>query len=140
MKRIALFFLALLTLLSVSMTAVAEGEGAGNGPYLAIDPPIVVNLISPGNPHFMQVKVQVMSHDPKVLEAIKDNMPPVRDALIMLLSAQTADAMYDVQNREKVRQQALAAIRKVLEKVAGIKSGGDHKGVEALYFTDFVIQ
>ena len=121
------------------MTAGAEGEGGGNGPYLALDPPIVVNLVSPGSPHFMQVKVQVMSHDPKVLEAIKDNMPPVRDALIMLLSAQTATAMYDVQNREKVRQQALDAIRKVLEQVAGIKSDGQH-GVEALYFTDFIIQ
>lgn len=140
MKRIALFVLALLTLLSVSMTAAAEGgEGANNGPYLAIDPPLVVNLISPGSPHFMQVKVQVMSHDPKVLAALKDNMPPVRDALIMLLSSQTADAMFDVQNREKVRQQALDAIRKVLEQVAGIKSDGKH-GVEALYFTDFVIQ
>lgn len=139
MRRISLFVFALLTLLSLSMTAGAEGEGGGNGPYLALDPPIVVNLVSPGSPHFMQVKVQVMSHDPKVLEAIKDNMPPVRDALIMLLSAQTATAMYDVQNREKVRQQALDAIRKVLEQVAGIKSDGQH-GVEALYFTDFIIQ
>ena len=139
MRRISLFVFALLTLLSLSMTAGAEGEGGGNGPYLALDPPIVVNLVSPGSPHFMQVKVQVMSHDPKVLEAIKDNMPPVRDALIMLLSAQTATAMYDVQNSEKVRQQALDAIRKVLEKVAGIKSDGQH-GVEALYFTDFIIQ
>ena len=123
------------------MSATAEeGEGGGNnGPYLAIDPPIVVNLVNPGSPRFMQVKVQVMSHDPKVLAAIKGNMPPIRDALIMLLSAQTADAMYDVQNREKVRQQALDAIRKVLEQVAGIKSDGQH-GVEALYFTDFIIQ
>lgn len=135
MKRLALSLLALLTLLSVSLPATAEGSG----PYLAIDPPIVVNLISPGSPRFMQVKVQMMSHDPKVLEAIKDNMPPVRDALIMLLSAQTADAMYDVQNREKIRQQALAAVRQVLAKVAGIKSD-DHHGVEALYFTDFIIQ
>lgn len=134
---------ALMGLLLCVGALASEGGGGNNGPYMAIEPAIVVNLQSPGRPQFMQVRIQAMSHDPKVLEALKTHMGPVRDALITLLSAQTADAMYNIQQREQVRQQALEALRKVLEEHAGIKSGEGKEGptgLEALYFTDFVIQ
>jgi len=118
----------------------AGGGGGSSGPYMAIEPAIVINLQSQGKPKFMQVKMQAMSHDPLVLEALKTHNGPVRHSLIMLLSGQTAEAMYDVQMREQVRLQALDALRKVLEELAGIKATEEHPGLEGLYFTDFVIQ
>lgn len=131
---------ALLSLLLPLASYGAGGGGGATGPYLAIEPAIVINLQSQGKPKFMQVKMQAMSQDPLVLEALKTHSAPVRHALIMLLSSQTAEAMYDVQTREQVRLQALDALRKVLEEMAGIKSEEGKGGLEGLYFTDFVIQ
>ena len=144
MNRFSRLLWVLFALLLSSTAFASEGGGGGSkGPYLAIDPPLVVNLQSSGRPQFMQVKIQVMSHDPKALAALEEHMGPVRDALITLLSSQTADTMYNVQNREKVRQEALEALRKVLAEHAGIKSTDTkegHTGLEALFFTDLVIQ
>jgi len=134
MKRL----LPALLLCSILATpsAFASGGGAPAGPYLALEPAIVVNLQSSGKVRFMQVKVQAMSRDAKVLAALKEHTGPVRHALITLLSAQGVDAMYDVQVREQVRLQALEELRGVLETHAGLK----RDALEAVYFTELVIQ
>lgn len=120
----------------IAPPVLAAGGGAPAGPYLALEPAIVVNLQSAGRVRFMQVKVQAMSRDPKVLAALKEHTGPVRHTLITLLSAQSVDGMHDVQVREQVRQQALDDLRTVLETHAGLK----RDSLEAVYFTDFVIQ
>jgi flagellar protein FliL len=113
----------------------ADKEGAAKAIYYAMDPPFVVNLNEGPRMHFMQITVQLMSHDPAVIAAVEANQPPLRDALIMLLSHQTGETMRGVMGREDVRKQALTDVRKVLAEVAGVK-----KGLDAVYFTDFVIQ
>ncbi|PKM43968.1 MAG: hypothetical protein CVV05_14100 [Gammaproteobacteria bacterium HGW-Gammaproteobacteria-1] len=135
MKRL-LAALLLCNVLSAPAIAASGGGSAGASPYLALEPAIVVNLNSAGKVRFMQVRVQAMSRDPAVLAALQAHTGPVRHTLITLLSAQTVDNMYDVQVREQVRQQALEELRGVLETHAGLK----REGLEALYFTDFVIQ
>ncbi len=135
MKRLLTALLLCNTLASTPLLASGGGGGAA-GPYLALEPAIVVNLNTAGKVRFMQVRVQAMSRDPAALAALQAHTGPVRHALITLLSAQTVDNMYDVQIREQVRQQALEDLRSVLETHAGLK----RESLEALYFTDFVIQ
>lgn len=121
----------------VTPPVLASGGGsATSGPYLALEPAIVVNLQNGGRARFMQVKVQAMSRDSQVLAALQFHTGPVRHALITLLSAQTVEGMHDMQVREQVREQALEELRTVLETHAGLK----RDSLEALYFTDFVIQ
>lgn len=135
MKRLLSALLLCCALISPPVLA-SGGSSAATGPYLALEPAIVVNLQAAGRVRFMQVKVQAMSRDPLALAALKEHTGPVRHALISLLAAQTVDGMYDVQVREQVRQQALEELRTVLETHAGLK----RDILEAVYFTDFVIQ
>lgn len=123
-------------LAAAPVSAATEEEGAkAQAIYLPLDS-FVVNLRDTGRRvRFMQVSVQVMTHEPEVIEAIKGNMPPVRDAMIMLLAHQTTETMGHVEGRERIRQEAQTAIQQVLADVAGLQ-----KGVEAVYFTDFVVQ
>lgn len=137
--------LATLTLW-LAVALVPPMAWAAEGPYMALEPPFVVNLQGEGRARYMQVKVQVMSHNPAVMAAIQEHMPPIRHAMIMLLAHQDAKTMYDVQGREQVRQEALATLRRVLKEQAGIdenttdEEGNPLPGLEAVYFTDFVIQ
>ena len=61
-------------------------------------------------------------------------MPVIRNNLVMLFSSQTYKALMTVQGKEKLREQALREIQKVMEKETG------EKVVDNVYFTSFVMQ
>jgi flagellar protein FliL len=121
----------------------AHGAGAPEEPkvalskqeqYLAMDPPFVVNFKDEQSMRFLQVGVSLMSHDAAALAAAKEADPVIRNALVMLFSSQDYTILSDAAGKQKLQAQALDAVRKILEQRLG------RPGVEALYFTSFVMQ
>ncbi|WP_445144333.1 flagellar basal body-associated FliL family protein [Dyella sp. Tek66A03] len=102
--------------------------------YLPLDPPFVVNFRDDQSMRFLQVGVSLMSHDAAALAAAKDAEPVIRNALVMLFSSQDYTILSDSAGKQKLQAQALAAVRKIV----GDRLG--RPGVEALYFTSFVMQ
>jgi flagellar FliL protein len=70
-----------------------------------------------------------------VVESLKNFEPAVRNDLVMLYSGQDNATLMTVDGKEKLRAATLAIIRKVLD-----GEGGNGQGLEAVYFTSFVIQ
>ena len=103
--------------------------------YVALDPPFVVNFEAEQLVRFLQVTVQVMSRDPATVELIKANDPVVRNDLLLLLGNQNYATISSRDGKEKLRQLALEAVRKVVT-----NAGGKAEKVEAIYFTSFVMQ
>jgi flagellar protein FliL len=103
--------------------------------YVALDPPFVVNFEAEQMVRFLQVTVQVMSRDPATVELIKTNDPVVRNDLLLLLGNQSYTTISSREGKEKLRQEALEAVRKVVT-----NAGGKAEKVEAVYFTSFVMQ
>lgn len=103
--------------------------------YHKFEPAFVVNFGGEGNSRYLQVTVEAMSRDPKVVEEIKANEPAIRNDLVLLYSAQQYDALVSAAGKEQLRADTLAAIRKIL---AG--EGAKADAVEGVYFTSFVIQ
>ena len=103
--------------------------------YVALDPPFVVNFEAEQLVRFLQVTVQVMSRDPLIVEMIKSNDPVVRNDLLLLLGNQNYATISSREGKEKLRLQALEAVRKVVK-----GAGGKPEAVEAVYFTSFVMQ
>lgn len=125
--------LALFALL-LSTTSLHAKEQAPI--YHAIEPAFIVNIREESpRPRFMQVKIQVMSYDRAVISRLENNLPAVRHAMIMLLANQQGETMRNTQQREQVRAEALTTLQQTLAEVAGVR-----EGLEALYFTDLVIQ
>lgn len=112
----------------------AKGEDAGPAVYLSLEPPFVVNAVGQGSTHYLQVSMDVMARDPAVIEAVKKHMPVIRNNLIMLLSSQDQAVVSTREGKEKLRADALTEIQKVLKEQTG------ETGVEAVYFTIFVMQ
>jgi flagellar FliL protein len=102
--------------------------------YLALDPPFVVNLRNPTEARYLQVNMEVMARDPQVIEDVKKHMPAIRDSLLLLLSSQTYETLASAEGKERIRAEALAAVQKILQTHTG------KPGVEAIYFTGFVMQ
>jgi flagellar FliL protein len=134
-QRLLLTITLLLFVLPFAPLHAEEGDAPKKPIYLSLAKKFVVNVQDGAKSRFMQVKVQVMSREETVIQAIEGNLPAFSHAMIMLLSHQNAATMSNIQEREKVRMQALTELQQVLQEVAGLSNG-----LEAVYFTDFVIQ
>ena len=102
--------------------------------YLDLTPAFVVNLADEDAMRFLQVEVQLMTRDPKVIDAAKDHMPRIRNALMLLFSQQHTHDIATRAAKEALEKQALDEVQKALQEENAAA------GVEAVYFTSFVMQ
>ncbi|NID16863.1 flagellar basal body-associated FliL family protein [Luteibacter yeojuensis] len=102
--------------------------------YLQLDPAFVVNFQDAAALRFLQVGVNVMSYDPEAIAAAKEADPEIRNALLMLFSAQDVKSLSDVKGKQKLQAAALAEIQRILQQKIG------RPGVDAVFFTSFIMQ
>jgi flagellar FliL protein len=103
--------------------------------FIPLDPPFVVNFQSEQAVRFLQVAVQVMTHDPETAELLKQHDPVIKNDLLLMFGGQKYDVLSTREGKEKLQADALTAIRAIVT-----KAGGKGDAVEALYFTSFVMQ
>jgi flagellar FliL protein len=104
--------------------------------YQALDPAFVVTFREGDTDalRYLQVGVTLMAHDQQALTVAKEADPVVRDRLVSLFSSQKFDVVTSTAGREKLQADALATVRGIVQKRLG------RPGIDALYFTSFVIQ
>lgn len=115
--------------------AVAEAPQGKDAIYQGIHPPLLINFIDErGKGRFLQISLELLTREQSVVEAIKTHTPVIRNNLILLYG----DIQYaDVSTRDgkaKMLEMALEEINKILEEQTG------EGGVEAVYFTNLVVQ
>src|ERR1700742_94216 len=87
-------------------TAAAAPPPSGPPLYVPLDPPFVANFQGDQQVRFLQVTAQIMTHDPKTLEALKASDPIIRNDLLMLFSNQKATDLETNAGKEKLRTDA----------------------------------
>lgn len=102
--------------------------------YLELTPAFVVNMADEESMRFLQVEVQLMARDQKVIDAAKNNMPRIRNALMLLFSQQHAHDIGTRTAKEALQKQALDEVQRAL------KEENAPSEVDAIYFTSFVMQ
>ncbi|MAZ70628.1 flagellar basal body-associated FliL family protein [Porticoccus sp.] len=113
----------------VEQQAVEEREPI----YLPLDPAFVVNFEHKGTIRYLQLSLQVMAYDQKVVDKIQANMPAVRNSLILLFSGQDYDLLNTLEGKEQLR----TTVRQSIQDVIRLK--GEQK-VDDVFFTGFVMQ
>lgn len=152
MKKIILIAVGVLLLAGIGVGAMlflkeeppAEGDAAGETTrkpsnaadpiYQGLDPDFVVAFQNPKTVRFIKLSIEAMARDDDVIEAVKLHMPAIRDRVIILLSDKSEDSLLDTDGKEQLREELLAAVQDVLKENTG------EPGVEAIYFTNFVMQ
>ncbi len=130
----------LLALSWFGWAQAAASAASENGPrieYIPLSPPFVANFgTAATNARLSYVKadIAVRTSTPAATEAVKYHMPYLRNELVMLLSRQDMETMTTNEGKEKLRAEALAKVRAVLQKEEGAPL------VEDLLFSSFVIQ
>ena len=103
--------------------------------YIALEPPFVVNFDAGSSARFLQIAVQLMTRSPELVEFIKSHDPVIRNDLLLLFGNQKVDDVNTREGKEKLRGEALEAVRKILT-----DEGAKAEELEAVYFTSFVMQ
>ena len=115
-----------------------EGKAKNKEPKVAIyykfDPPFVVNIQGQGGSRFLQLSIEAMSYDQSVSAEIDQNMPVIRNNILLLLSDLTYDHVATMEGKQKLREDILKEIQKVLKDKIG------KPGIEEVYLTSIVMQ
>ncbi len=110
-------------------------EATGPAIYQSLHPPLVVNFTdSLGDSHYMQITMEVMSRDQNVINTVRDNIPMIRNALILLYSGAVYEEVTTREGKQEMLADGLAEIRSVMAETT------NEELIEAVYFTSLVIQ
>jgi flagellar FliL protein len=102
--------------------------------YVELGEPFVVNFIEAAQIRYLQVKIEAMTRDQAVSEAIKAHLPQIRNNLVLMFSSMDYTSLSTAEGKQKIRDQALVEIQNILKEETG------NSGAEAVYFTSFVMQ
>jgi flagellar protein FliL len=106
-----------------------EGAAAAASNIYPLEP-FIVNIYDGQELRYLKIKIEMEMVGVGVKAEIDARLAPIRDAILVLLSAKTLQDIQDVQGKNQLKDEILGAINKVLPpgKIAKI------------YFTDFVVQ
>jgi flagellar protein FliL len=118
-------------------TEEAKDEHAPKLPaqFVTMDPPFVVNFGPGSSVRFLQIAVQLMTRDPHMVEFLEHNNPIIRNDLLLLFGNKQVEEVSSNEGKEALRAAALEAVRKIVS-----AEGQKPEGLEAVYFTSFVMQ
>ena len=94
----------------------------------------MVNFNQNGRQRYLQVAVALMGRDQAQMDALREQMPLVRNQLVMLFSSQNFDTLVTPVGKEMLRQQATSSLQELAKKATGQLT------VEQVLFTNFVLQ
>lgn len=102
--------------------------------YVSLHPAFTANFEQKGSARFLQVSVEVMTREPEVEKLIKMHMPAIRNDLLMLFSARSSDSLTTPDGKKQLQADTLSTVQEILARESG------EPGVEAVYFTSFVME
>ena len=155
--RMLLLVLAALLLVGISVgatlflagmlgstgTAATESAVVANDPsaqakrppiYVEFGEPFVVNFIEGTQIRYLQVRIEGMTRDPSVPAQVGKHLPRIRNNLVFMFSGFDYASLGTVAGKQRIRDEALAEVQNVLRQEVG------DAGIEAIYFTSFVMQ
>ncbi|AKH22033.1 flagellar basal body protein FliL [Sedimenticola thiotaurini] len=112
--------------------ADSDNEESAGLAYYELTPSIVVNV--KGRAKYIRCDVQLMTQDGSNLPAISLHAPALRHELLLLLSDQDGPKIRTTKGKEKLRKQALKALRRVMKELAGDEM------IDDLFFTTYLVQ
>lgn len=118
----------------VAQEAAAPSEESQEAYYVSMPKAFVFNVPGEQRDRLVQIKVQLLVRGPENQSLATENTTQVEGLLLDAFRASTAEELASVNGQERVREEALQAVRAKLEEITG------KPVVERILFTGFVMQ
>jgi flagellar protein FliL len=135
LNRTTLYLIALLIGLApmaVLASDAKEGEVSPYPGYMALEPPLIVNLAKPRS--YLKLSLQFFIETQSDADLITLHMPRLRDRMISLLGGRDGAQIMTAEARDQLRIELLDNLRKTMMEQTG------RPAISAIYFTDFIAQ
>ena len=138
MKKVWTNTLLLLTaLVLVPLTTAQEEEQATSvegSIYIPMEPPFVVNYGGAGRLKYLKTELSLRVNDVHTASAGRHHMPLLRNAMVMLLSRQSEEAITSTEGVERLRESAKQEI------IALLESEQNAANLLDVYFNNLIVQ
>jgi flagellar FliL protein len=152
-KKLIIIVVAVVLLIAIGVGATIflmsgdsdEDEGEGEvaevveeiilpAQYIKMKPRFIVNFNVGTRQRFLQTSIEIMTRSQDVIDTIELHNPMLRNTIIRILSEQDFKNLRTPEGR--------AALKALLKEqlVADVKAEADIEGIDAVLFTDFVMQ
>ena len=111
-----------------------DGDSGSQSNYMSINPPFVVNFTHLGTLRFLQISLAVMYEDEQYIERVTNELPAIRNELILLLSDQKFEKLNTLAGKQELRGEMIAAINNRILHEEEIDVHGE------VFITNFVMQ
>ncbi len=102
--------------------------------YMPLKPEFTINFADSSKARFLQLEITIMAREQDALDAVEKHMPVVQDNIINILSGKQFDELNKPEGKQKLAEEILKSIQGVVEQEI------HRPGVEAVYFTSFIMQ
>jgi len=99
------------------------------GPIYPLDT-FIANLAASDAKRYLKCKIDLELDSPELQQEVDKKIPPIRDAIIGILTSKTIEEIQTLKGKEKLKEE-------IKRKVNSLLTTGEIKNV---YFTEFVIQ
>ncbi|MGE0098110.1 MAG: flagellar basal body-associated protein FliL [Hydrogenophaga sp.] len=121
--------------------AVAEENHKRTPPTFLPLENMVVNLADAGGNRFVQLGLTLQLQDAATETAVKTYLPSIRSQILVLISQRTAEEMLQVQGKEKLSADIIAAVSREMGYADNKKSSkAAPNPVQAVLFSSFIVQ
>lgn len=111
-----------------------QGAKMGTALYVPMPRPFRFNVPGAARDRFVEIRVQLLVRGGENEENAKMHIPLIESTLLGVFSQANADDLATSAGKESLKQQALAAVQKIMTDVEGKKT------IEKVLFTGFVMQ
>ena len=107
---------------------------------------MVVNLADPGGDRFAQIGITLELSDPKTAEQVKQYLPTIRNAILLLISQRTSDELLQREGKEALAEDIRREVSRPLGYALPAKKGASaarsdaDNPVRRVLFSSFIIQ
>jgi len=137
----------------------AEGEAVEDGTplatlYMPLGKPFTINFSDTSKARFLQVEITIMARKQPVLDIVKKHLPIIQDDVINIIGSKSYEELNNQEGKKRLADEILKSIQAVVEgeQTASSEAPGEESneestkekingpGVEAIYFTSFIMQ
>lgn len=117
-----------------TMMAVEEEDTRPQPPNFMVLEPFVITLKSDSRPHYLQLKLSLMSRDPETIKSLEIYRPMIRNEIIRYLGTLEFETVKKPGASDAIRENSLNQLLALMEKEQV------EANIEELVITDMVIQ
>ena len=107
----------------------------GDPRYVDLDPDFTVNLEAGDKRRFVQVAISLLTYFDETEDAIKDNIPIIRNNIILMIGSKSSNELATQAGKDNLQKEIHTEVENILS-----ENADGAMTVDQVFFTKFVMQ